>query len=133
MINIENEFNEKNGFLKRGLFKYAKTIFKNRSGPTTLLDKCWIPSNYIIKRYFRRRLGLPEEEVKLWHEYISAMYQLPESTEKGFFDLFMWPRSSAKFPLEEELPQKIGNKLDIHFYYGEYDWMCDIGTKNIFK
>lgn len=62
---------------------------------------------------------------------MSSVFKLPESTEKAFFDLFMWPRVSAKIALEDELPKLLEKGLKINIYYGTHDWMDAVGMKKL--
>lgn len=54
--------------------KKFKTIFEKEQGPTKLLNTWYIPSNTAIKRYFSKRIGLPEKEVNLFKEYFHSVY-----------------------------------------------------------
>lgn len=46
-----------------------------------------------------------KDEIKIWKKLISYQFKFPESTEKGFFNLFTFPRFSAYYPLIDELPK----------------------------
>ncbi|KRX02794.1 hypothetical protein PPERSA_02284 [Pseudocohnilembus persalinus] len=107
------------GFTKKILFSKIKSSYSERTGPTRWLNKFYMPTNYIIGRYFSKRLGLPKEEVDLWQKFMRQQFKFNESTEKGFFDLFLFPVLAAKFPLckellklkDQKLPEKEKNRL----------------------
>lgn len=59
------------GFTKKLFFDKLRTSYKERSGPTRWLNKFYIPTNYLIERYFSKRLGLPKEEVEVWSKFMA--------------------------------------------------------------
>jgi hypothetical protein len=75
----------------------------------------------MLDRYLNRRLALPPAESKLWKAYMETSFSLPESTEKAFHKLFMFPCITAYHSLEEEFPGNI--KMNVHFFTGAYDWL----------
>ena len=44
----------------------------------------------------------------------------------------MFPRVSAIFPLDELMANKL-NKIQVHFYFGEQDWMDEKGAVKLIK
>lgn len=54
-----------------------------------------------MNRYFEKRLGLPDEETKVWKKYIKHTYSLGASTDISFSQLFIFPSINAIHPLAQ--------------------------------
>lgn len=48
----------------------AKNGFKERHGPTNWMNRFYFPSNYIIKRFFVKRLGMNEKDMMVWKDFM---------------------------------------------------------------
>jgi len=70
-------------------------------------------------------MKLPIEEAKLIEQFSRVMYSIPNSSEISFTNIFTWPMIRAKRPIENLIKNL---KIPVHFYYGDNDWMEDLGA-----
>lgn len=91
--------------MEKLVYGIMKNSYNDRRGPTKWLNSVFVPSNFVLKNYFKKRDYMLKDEIKIWKKLISYQFKFPESTEKGFFNLFTFPRFSAYYPLIDELPK----------------------------
>ena len=76
------------GWVRKKFFNFAKCAYKSKVSPTYLFNSWYFPTSWFLNRYFTKRLGLPEDEKKLWVDYMYSMMVFPVSTEKALHSLF---------------------------------------------
>ena len=70
------------------MFRMVKRAYEKKYTPTDFYNSCFLPTTYMTNRYLSKRLNLPENETKVFKDYLKYMFAFPVSTEKGFHSLF---------------------------------------------
>ena len=79
---------EEMGWVRKKFFNMAKCAYKSKVSPTYLFNSWYFPTSWALNRYFTKRLEMPEEEKKLWVDYMYSMRLFPVSTEISLHSLF---------------------------------------------
>jgi len=108
-------------FWKKMYMGYMWNYWQKRKTPQTVFKELGLFGRVLFGKYLESRFNmLKKEEVNLFFDYLMAMVQEPESSEKALHCLYLPPRATAFLPLEDHLMKM---KIPVDLYFGTRDWI----------
>ncbi|KAL4460432.1 hypothetical protein ABPG74_000183 [Tetrahymena malaccensis] len=113
---------------------------ENRYTPQSVLDKWYIPKNYILKTVVNKSLKNESDENKiLFVKYFQSIFNLPGCDDSYIHDLVDYPSLDPQISLEElfssneYINRPDHTKKDFYVLYGDNDFMDSQGCENLFS
>ncbi|KAL4507106.1 hypothetical protein ABPG72_001899 [Tetrahymena utriculariae] len=136
----EDQEEQQSGVLNLIANYLSNSAKENRYTPQSVLDKWYIPKNYILKTIVNKSLKNESDENKLlFVKYFQSIFNLPSCDDSYIHDLVDYPSLDPQISLEElfssneyiNKPHHV--KKDFYILYGDNDFMDSQGCENLFS
>ncbi|KAM3141147.1 hypothetical protein pb186bvf_006752 [Paramecium bursaria] len=117
---------------KKKLAKILQSWWQSQETLNDFYRRWWSP--FLIKQFLRFRINLKGQELHLYQKYLFNYLELPVGSEKSIFMMFFLSkvRLSTDYSIEQIIRQsKELQSIPIMFYYGDTDWMDQIGPQRL--
>jgi pimeloyl-ACP methyl ester carboxylesterase len=85
---------------------------------------------FIINKSLRKRYDIGKLESELLSQLYEIILEYPKNLDTVLYYIFKPPIPSVKIPLEDRLIKEVKD-FKIDFYFGELDWMDQIGSRRV--